>query len=164
MELLQSIELKSSLLFLLAVTVPFTLAHISFLTRFCVVKMGRCLIRHIICIFGFCYLNVPYLSSIFANHWMFRLDAGYLFNQSVAVRLPRLSVNSKKVQNLLVGDGTLQFSLEAAVNESLKSESVYNSLSDYIFDQLVKMKGIGQGAVNWLSCRDWLLFVVCGGA
>ena len=95
---------------------------------------------------------------------MFRLDAGYLFNQSVAVRLPRLSVNSKKVQNLLVGDGTLQFSLEAAVNESLKSESVYNSLSDYIFDQLVKMKGIGQGAVNWLSCRDWLLFVVCGGA
>ena len=68
-------------------------------------------------------------------------NPNHLFNYSVPVRLPALSVNSKQVQNILVGDGSLQFSLEAAVNQSLRSESVYNGLSDYIFDKMVEMKG-----------------------
>jgi len=104
-------------------------------------------------------LNVPYLSSIFSDHYMFHLDASYLFNRSVPVQLPKLAVNSKTVDELLIGDGSLQFSLEAAINQSLRSQSVYSSLSDYIFDQIVKMKGIGDNAVNWLSWRDWLLFI-----
>jgi len=105
-------------------------------------------------------LNIPYLSSIFSDHWMFHLNPNHLFNYSVPVRLPALSVNSKKVQGLLVGDGSLQFSLEATVNQSLRSESVYNGLSYYIFDKMVEMKGSSEGGVNFLSWRDWLLFIV----
>jgi len=104
-------------------------------------------------------LNIPYLSVLFPNHWVVNIDPDLLLNQSVIVEIPDLLVNSKRVKNLMIGDGNLNFDLEQVLNHTLKSESVYNSMSDYLFDMVARSKNIGEG-LNVFSWLTWMQFII----
>jgi len=109
--------------------------------------------------FVFYMLNIPYLSGIFPDHWISNVQPDLLFNETILVQVPNLLVHARKVEDILIGDGRLTFDLDHVLNKSLKSEAVFNSLSDYLFDQVVKAKGLARD-VNLLSWQTWLEFVV----
>jgi len=105
-------------------------------------------------------LNIPYLSTIFPDNWVSNVEPNFLFNESVTVEIPNLMINQKKVEDILIGDGGLSFDMENVINRTLQSETVFSSLSDYLFDQIVKSKGLTDN-LNLFSWQTWLeLFTV----
>ena len=102
-------------------------------------------------------INLAYLSEYFELNDLFNLSADTLLNHSVEMRLPKLSVAEKKLDEQFAFEKAASFDMETIVNSTKNSASVYDDLAHYIFNQMATVDLDSEW--DWFSPWSWATII-----
>ena len=110
----------------------------------------------------FYVLNIPYLSEYFTDDQLYNLTADMLLNETIETHLPSLAVADKELDQYFGIEKRAHFDLQTIINRTKADIPVYESLSHYILNSIIKAhtKEGDFDVLNpftWLTVLGWII-------
>jgi len=100
-------------------------------------------------------VNLAYLTEYFDLENLYNLTAQTLLNKSLEVLLPNWATADKLWDEVMVQEEAIEFDMEEMINSTKASGVVYDHLSHYLFNQMVRAHD-KSGDFDLLSPWTWM--------
>ena len=100
-------------------------------------------------------INLAFLSEFFDEDQLANISADSLLNHSVKVYAPDLLIADKILDEKFGLESAARFDMQAVINNTKQSVNVYDDLSHFLFNEMVKAH-TAQGHMDLLSWYTWV--------